>query len=98
MHAQIDRQHRKLGHLRELIATVEPEKIKATKQMCKTLNKKKLKDEPLLVQPDAKSLKLQFNHPVGKLTYQFDKKNTEKLKQWLALAANPAAGALATTG
>ena len=41
---------RKLGHLRELVASVDPEKIKATKQMCKTLVKKKLKDEPLLVE------------------------------------------------
>jgi hypothetical protein len=103
--------YRKLGHLREQIASVEPDKIKATKQMCKALVKKKLKDEPSVIQttdrkcraqlmdttaffiqrdlmrafvsskedisgaivkPDAKSLKLHFNHPVAKLKYQFE--------------------------
>ena len=116
--------YRKLGHLREQIASVEPEKIKATRKICKTLLKKKLKNEPLLIQttnrrcraqlmdekaffiqrdlmrafvgskqdiaeavvkPDAKTLKLQFDHPVGKLMYQFDKKNSEKLKEWLSV-------------
>jgi hypothetical protein len=120
--------YRKLGHLRTLIASVEPERIKATKQMCKTLLKKKLKNEPSVVQtragtcraqmvdesaffiqrdmmrafvgskedirkaiakPDAKRLKMVFNHPVGKLTYQFDKKNSEKLKNWLATETAP---------
>ncbi|MFC1453309.1 hypothetical protein ACFLSJ_08210 [Verrucomicrobiota bacterium] len=115
--------YRKLGHLREVIASVEPEKIKATKDMCKTLVKKKLKDEPLIVQttnrrcraqlltdrtffiqrdlmrafvapkdavhgavakPDAKSWKLQFMHPLGKLTYQFDRKDSDKLRNWLS--------------
>ena len=115
--------YRKLGHLRAVIASVEPEKIKATKKMCKTLVKKKLKDEPLIVQttnrrcraqllpdraffiqrdlmrafvaprdavlgtvakPDAKAWKLQFLHPLGKLTYQFDRKNSDKLKHWLS--------------
>lgn len=42
--------YRKLGHLRELIATVPPEKIETTKQICKTLLKKKLKNEPLIGQ------------------------------------------------
>jgi len=120
----------KLGHLREQIASVEPEKIKTTKQMCKTLLKKKLKTEPSVVEtsdrkcraqlmdgnaffiqrdlmrafvgtkedirkavanPDANKLKLSFTHPVGKLNYSFDKKNTEKLKTWFAIEAAPAA-------
>ena len=114
--------YRKLGHLREQIASVAPEKIKATKQMCKALVKKKLKDEPTVVQttdrkcraqlmdgsaffiqrdlmrafvasrddlagsmvkPDAARLKLQIEHPVGRIKYQFDKKNSAKLKSWL---------------
>ena len=120
--------YRKLGHLREEIALVEPEKIKATKQMCKILLKKKLKNEPSVIQtanrkcraqlmdenaffiqrdmmrafvgskedirnaivkPDAKSLKLHFSHPVSKLKYQFDKKNSEKLRSWLGVGTNP---------
>lgn len=115
--------YRKLGHLRGLIAAVPPEKIKATQQICKALVKKKLKDEPLIVQtgnrrcraqlmdgqalfiqrdlmrafvlpkdtvrsavakPDAKKWKLVFQHPLGALKYHFDKKNTEKLRTWLA--------------
>ena len=129
--------YRKLGHLREQIASVEPEKIKATKQMCKTLLKKKLKTEPSVVQttdrkcraqlldekaffiqrdlmrafvgskedirraivkPDAKNLKLHFNHPVAILKYQFDKKNSEKLKNWLAMVASPTTESSATSG
>jgi len=120
--------YHKLGHLRQLIAGVAPEKIKATKLLCKALGKRKLKDEPRLVETsnrrcrvqlldgrafvmqrdllrafvvlkadlrqavakaDARSLKLQFNHPVGKLTYQFDRKNSDKLKSWLAPAGPP---------
>jgi hypothetical protein len=116
--------YRKLEHLREQIASVEPEKIKATKKICKTLLKKNLKNEPALIQttdrrcraqlmeesaffiqrdllrafvgskqdiaeavvkPDAKKLKLLFDHPVGKLMYHFDKKNSEKLKEWLSV-------------
>lgn len=114
--------YRKLRHLRELISRIPPEKIQETKQVCKTIVKRKLKDEPLLVQstdrkcraqlfdtsvffiqrdlmrafvasqdavrsaiakPEAKSWTLVFNHPLGKLKYRFDKKNTEKLKAWL---------------
>jgi len=125
--------YRKLGHLREQIASVEPDKIKATKKMCKALVKKKLKNEPTVIQtrnrkcraqlmdgtaffiqrdlmralvasrediraavvnPDARSLNLHFNHPVGKLKYQFDKKNSEKLNAWLSIeeATNTTSG------
>jgi hypothetical protein len=123
--------YRKLGHLREQIASVDPEKIKATKLMCKTLLKKKLKAEPSIVQTadrkcraqlmegaaffiqrdmmrafiatkedvrnaivkaDAKSLKLHFDHPVGKLKYQLDKKNSEKVNDWFAMGASLTTG------
>jgi len=120
--------YRKLGHLRELIASVAPEKIEATKRICKTLLKMKLKDEPLIVQtadrkcraqlmddraffiqrdlmrafvatreavrsavpkPESKSWTAVFNHPLGKLKYRFDKKNTEKLRNWLSTEQAP---------
>ena len=107
--------YRKLGHLSELISSVAPEKIEATKKICKALRKRKLKDEPLVVEtanrrcrgqlmedraffiqhdlmrafvgpreavrtaiakPEAKSWSVVFNHPLGKLKYSFDKKNT----------------------
>lgn len=116
--------YRKLGHLREQIASADPVLIRTTKQMCKMLLKKKLKNEPSVVQtsnrkcraqltndkaffiqrdlmrafvgsrndvldaiskPGAKNLKLQFDHPVGRLQYQFDKKNSEKLNNWLSV-------------
>jgi hypothetical protein len=38
----------------------------------------------------AKKLKLIVNHPLGKLTYAFDKKNSEKIKGWLRIAPVPA--------
>lgn len=120
--------YRKLGHLRGLIASVAPEKIKATKQICKTLLKKKLKEEPLIIQTSDSKCRAQllgdriffiqrdlmrafvapreafksaiaktearkwvtvFNHPLGKLKYSFDKKNTEKLKIWLSTEQAP---------
>ena len=40
-----------------------------------------------VIQPDAKRLKLCFKHPLGKLKYQFDKKNSEKPNNWLAVGA-----------
>lgn len=42
--------YRKLGHLREQIASIDPGTIKATREVCKGILKKKLKDEPLTVQ------------------------------------------------
>jgi hypothetical protein len=114
--------YRKLGHLREHIATAEPEKIKTTRKMCKQILKKKVKTDPALVQttnrrcrvqllgdraffvqrdllrafvvlredvrdacvkPDAKRLVMRFNHPVSRLTYRFDRNNSEKIKNWL---------------
>jgi hypothetical protein len=30
-------------------------------------------------------------HPLGKVSYKFDKKNSQKIKGWLAAAAQPTA-------
>lgn len=38
---------------------------------------------------NAKKLKLVIQHPLGKLTYDFDKKNSEKIKGWLASTPLP---------
>lgn len=124
----IGNNYRKLGHLRGLIAAVPPENIEATKRVCKAIVKKKLKDEPFIVQttdrkcraqlmddraffiqrdlmrafvgtrdtiriavakPEAKSWTTAFNHPLGKLKYRFDKKDTEKLRIWLSREQAP---------
>jgi len=121
--------YRRLKHLEGLIAAVRPEDIRNTKKVCKTLLKKKLKNEPAVIQangracraqlmidkaffinrmmlrafvaskdeirsvivkPDAKRLEMNVRHPLGKLKYRFDKKNSEKLKNWLSAAAPPA--------
>lgn len=121
--------YRKLGHLRAHIASVPPEKIAETKKVCKALLKKKLKQEPRVVQtsnarcraqlldgqaffiqrdmmrafigtreevraavskPEAKAWTTVFNHPLGKLSYRFDKKQTAKLRDWLDTASVPA--------
>jgi DNA repair protein RadC len=120
--------YHKLGHLRELIASVPTEKIDAAKRICKTLLKKKLKKEPLvvgssdgrcraqliedrfffiqkdlmrafvgtreafrkaIVKQESKKWTAVFNHPLGKLKCSFDKKNTEKLRTWLATEQAP---------
>ncbi len=120
------RQYRKLQHIKEHISMVQPKEIKDAKNICKTLVKAKLKDEPAIIQarnqkcraqlmadkaffiqrnmkrafivpkdrvqslfanPEAKSLKLSFNHPLGQLRYTFDKNNSEKIRAWLASPA-----------
>jgi hypothetical protein len=42
--------------------------------------------------PDVnrKKLRVVVRHPLGKLTYAFDKKNSEKIKSWLHAATVPA--------
>jgi hypothetical protein len=121
--------YKKLQHVKDLIVSVKPDDIKATKQVCKTLVKKKLKNEPAIIEtndrkcraqlmddraffiqrdlmrafvvakdqihllipkPEEKKLKVTVRHPLGKLSYAFDKKNTEKLKAWLLLGKPPA--------
>lgn len=116
-------QHKKLQHLREAIDSVQPAQIDTMKKTCKALLKKKLKNEPAVLQtndaktrvqllPDraffaqrdqmkafivprdilasalgdvtVKKFKLVVNHPLEKLTYKFDAKNSDKIRQWLA--------------
>lgn len=38
-----------------------------------------------ILKPGASKLRLQFDHPVRRLKYQFDKKNSEKIASWLSL-------------
>lgn len=117
------KQYGRLAHLREHIDLMNSEKIKMTHNTCKIILKKKLKNEPRIVQtsnqrcrvqlmdeqaffvqrdfmrsfvclkeavheavdnPDAKSLKMAFKHPLGTLKYQFNRKNSDKLKNWLS--------------
>ena len=40
---------------------------------------------------NAKKLSFKVEHPLGKLTYTLDKKNSEKIKGWLGVAPVPAA-------
>ena len=117
------RYYRKLHCIEQQILSVDRDKLKAIKRICKELLKKKLKKEPAIVETtdykcraqlmddkvffihrdlmrafvaprdsirnaivklDAKSLRMRFGHPLGKLKYQFDKKSSQKLKNWLS--------------
>ncbi len=40
-----------------------------------------------ILDPNRKKLRVVVRHPLGKLTYAFDKKNSEKIKNWLGTAA-----------
>ncbi len=121
--------YRRLQHVREQVRSVSPETLRATKQMCKTIVKKKLKEDPTVIQtadgrcrgqlladkalfiqrdllrafvvprddlrkavvkPDAKSLKLAFEHPLGRVKYGLDRKSSDKLRQWFSGASAPA--------
>jgi len=116
-------QYRRLGHLKEAMATMAHETVKEATALCKGLFKAKLKESPDIAEassrrcrmrlmsdavfcvqrnlasafyvnraafqhciPDLNRKRLQVvvNHPLGKLTYAFDKKNSEKIKSWLA--------------
>ena len=52
--------YRKLGHLHELIASISLEKIEAAKRICKTLLKKKIKNETLVVQTSDRKCRAQL--------------------------------------
>lgn len=39
-----------------------------------------------IVAPDKKRLRVVVHHPLGKLSYGFDRKSSEKIKTWLGLA------------
>jgi hypothetical protein len=40
-----------------------------------------------ILDPNRKKLRVVVQHPLGKLTYAFDKKNSEKIKNWLGTPA-----------
>jgi hypothetical protein len=40
-----------------------------------------------ILDPNRKKLRVVVRHPLGKLTYAFDKKNSEKIKSWLSAPA-----------
>jgi hypothetical protein len=50
----------RLSHLRELIDSLEPEKITATRKVCKALLKKKLEQEPFIVQTANRKCRAQL--------------------------------------
>jgi len=123
--AAVGGQYVRLRPFRDLVASVDPAQIKATKQVCQSLRKLKLKNEPAVVEtadrrsrvrllPDraflvqhdlgrafvipcdvaagaiadrlAKSWKWRIEHPLGPVTYRFNKQNTEKMRAWLGQA------------
>jgi hypothetical protein len=124
------RQYKRLGHLKDAIASMDHTTVKEATGICKQLFKSKLKQSPDIVQTtskrfrlrlmtdsvlcvqrnlntafslnridfrqciqnaDKKCLKVVVRHPLGKLSYVFDKKNSEKIKTWLgATAPTPA--------
>lgn len=52
--------YRKLGHLRDLIEKVVPAEIDATKRVCKAIVKKKLKEEPAIIQTTDRKCRAQL--------------------------------------
>src|SRR6266550_1998433 len=120
------RQYKRLGHLKESIATMDQATVKEAAGLCKQLFKSKLKQSPDIVQTtskryrlrlmsdsvlcvqrnlatafslnrtdfqqcilntDKKCLRVVVRHPLGRLNYAFDKKNSEKIKNWLGSSA-----------
>ena len=120
------RQYRRLGHLKEAIATLDHAMVKEATGLCKDLFKSKLKQTPNVAEcarprlrmrlmddsvfcaqkdlgrafhmnrdtfrrciphPEKKRVRVVVRHPLGKLTYAFDRKNSDKIKGWLASAS-----------
>lgn len=40
-----------------------------------------------IVDPQGKRIRVVVQHPLGKVTYAFDKKNSDKIKGWLSSPA-----------
>ena len=122
-------QYKRLGYLKDAIASMDHAVVKEATAICKQIFKTKSKDAPDIVQastnscrlklmgdsvlcvqrnlarafslnrtdfqqcilhPEKTRLRVVVRHPLGKLTYAFDRKNSEKLKSWLGTSA-PAA-------
>lgn len=127
------RQYRKLGHLKEAIATMDRTMVAEASKVCKELFKTKVKTSPDVAEASSRRCRIKFmsdsvfcaqrdlarafhmsmanfqrsitdptgqrirvvvHHPLGKVTYAFDKKNSEKIKRWLNA---PAAQTLAAS-
>jgi len=127
------RQYKRLGHLKDAIASMDHVTVKEAAGVCKKLFKSKLKESSDIVQTtskryrlrlmsdsvlcmqrnlatacsleradfrqciknaDKKCLRVLVRHPLGKLNYAFDKKNSEKIKAWLGAPAVTRASAI----
>ena len=40
-----------------------------------------------IIDPKGKTIRVVVQHPLGKVTYAFDKKNSEKIRGWLGSPA-----------
>ena len=119
-------QYKKLGHLKEAIATMDKNTVTEASKVCKELFKTKIKTSPdvaeassrrcrirfmsdsvfcaqrnlarafhldmanfqrSITDPKGKTIRVVVQHPLGKVTYAFDKKNSEKIKGWLSTPA-----------
>ena len=119
-------QYKRLGHLKDAIASMDHAVVKEAATICKQIFKTKVKDVPDVVQassnrcrlklmsdsvlcvqrnlarafslnrtdfqqcilhPEKTRLRVVVRHPLGKLTYAFDRKNSEKIKSWLGTSA-----------
>ncbi len=115
-------QYRRLRHLRETIASMDPAMIKEASSLCRQIFKSSLKQSPDIVQTSSKRWRLRFvgdsvlcvqrnltrafslrrtdfqqcilhpekprlrvmvRHPLGKISYGFDRKNSDKIREWL---------------
>ena len=119
-------QYKRLGHLKDTVASMDHAVVKEAATICKQIFKTKVKNAPDVVQatsnrcrlklmsdsvlcvqrnlarafslnrtdfqqcllhPEKARLRVVVRHPLGKLTYAFDRKNSEKIKSWLGTSA-----------
>ncbi|MGH7938922.1 MAG: hypothetical protein ACRD5Z_05110 [Bryobacteraceae bacterium] len=121
-------EYKKLGYLKEAIASMDHAMVKEASTICKQIFKTRLKQSPDIVQASSKRCRLKLmsdsvlcvqrnlarafslnrtdfqqcilhpekarlrvvvRHPLGKLTYAFDRKNSAKIKEWLGTGSLP---------
>ncbi len=122
-------QYKKLGYLKEAIASMDHATIREASTICRQIFKTRLKQSSDIVQASSKRCRLKLmgdsvlcvqrnlarafslnrtdfqqcilhpekarlrvvvRHPLGKLTYAFDRKNSAKIKEWLATSTSQA--------
>lgn len=60
------------------------------RNLARAFSLKRTDFQQCILHPEKDRLRVVVRHPLGKLTYAFDRKNSEKIKSWLGTSSAPA--------